>query len=289
MCRPRHSQTGQTALIALLVLTIASTVGLSLIARGTTDLSVTRNIEESTRAFSAAEAGVEEALRSGIASEPTLDESLGLTYRVSVASISGTASTPFVFPKKTANGVTETIWLVNHDASGFIIDTVPGYTAPTIDVCWSQESTVPALVATVLYKESSDNSFQVVKGAYDPMPSALSERRATNHFSAPTATVGGCGAGTNTTYKQTIRFTDLTSSLNPATDTLIAIRIRPVYSGTQFAITPAATLPVQGKKIESVGSTTGGVNRKIIVYQQYLSPSTLFDAAVYSQGRFVHQ
>src|SRR5688572_26536285 len=94
-------QKGQVALIALLVLTVATTVGLSLIARGVTDISVSRDIEESSRAFSAAEAGVEEALRSGVASAPTFDETLGIQYAVTIASVSATPTEPFVFPKKT--------------------------------------------------------------------------------------------------------------------------------------------------------------------------------------------
>lgn len=53
---------GQVLLITVLVLSIAVTIALSLIGRSVTDVSMSRNLEESARAFSAAEAGIEETL-----------------------------------------------------------------------------------------------------------------------------------------------------------------------------------------------------------------------------------
>ncbi len=285
MEKRKTPQSGQAALIALLVLTVATTVGLSLIARGTTDVSVTRNIEESARAFSAAEAGIEEALRMGVATAPTFDEKLGLSYAVSVASISGQAAQPLVYQQKTEKGETETIWLTTHNEDGTVADATPFYTAPTIDVCWSQGAPMPALAVTVLYRETSDNSYRVAKGAYDPDPSRIG----TNNFLAPTATSGGCGEGTGTTYRQTIQFSTLEPTMNPAVDVLISLRIRSVYNAALFAVTPVATLPVQGRTIESVGSTAGGVNRKIVVYQQHTSPATIFDNALYSETSIQHE
>jgi Tfp pilus assembly protein PilX len=265
---------GQVALIALLVLTIATTLGLSLISRTTTDISATRNIEDSTRAFSAAEAGIEETLKSGIAGSGDIDTSLGISYDVKVDPMVGSTSNPFVFSQKTLSENTETVWLVAHSDPETIIET-PTYTTDTIDVCWSSESPTPALVVSVLYKKSG-GSYQVAKVAYDPDGSRA------NNFSSPTALSGGCGANTNTTYRSTIRFPDL--SINPVNDTLIALRIRPVYSGTLIAIKPAQGLPIQGDLIQSTGKAGSDVTRKIIVYRQYEAPASIFDYAVYSEG-----
>jgi len=276
-------QKGQAALIALLVLTIATTVGLSLIGRSTTDLSITRNLEESARAFSAAEAGVENALRTGVATTVPLDQSTGTTYNVTVASVSANANTSLVLPSKTLPETTETIWLTNHKGDGSIDDTVPLYTASSIDVCWSAETVTPALIASLLYKYR-DGSYRVAKGAYDPD----NTRASTDKFSAPTAISGGCGNSTNTTYKQTITFASFTPAIDPTQDVLIALRLRLAYSGGQLAVNPAQALPFQGNQIVSVGKTAGGTNRKIVVYQEYKSPSSLFDAAIFSQGSFSH-
>lgn len=267
-------------MIALLVLTIATTVGLSLIARSTTDVSVTRNIEESSRAFSAAEAGIEEALIAGAAVNPDgiTDEAFGgVTYHVTVEPAGGSVGSPFVFPNKTLSENTETVWLVNHDPATGLITEIPTYTANTIDVCWSSEATTPALVVAVLYK-TSGGAYRVAKSAYDPAGRA-------NYFSAPTAMTGGC-AGTNTTYRSRIQFSNFVPAINPAADTLLALRIRPVYSGAQIAVAPAQALPVQGNLIESTGTAGSNVNRKIIVYQQFREPDSIFDYTVYSEGQF---
>lgn len=272
-------QTGQVALIALMVLTVATTVGLSLVSRTTTDVSVSTSIEDSTRAFSAAEAGIEETLKSGIASSnTTIDSSFGVSYSVAVTPVAAKVGAPFVFPQKTQKENTETVWLVNHLADGSAIVETPTYTANTIFVCWSQESTTPAIVVSVLYK-TSGGVYQTAKAAYDPD----STRRTVNNFSAPTALTGGC-SGTNTTYRTRINFSGL--GIASATDTIIALRIRPVYNDTLIAIAPSQDLPLQAKRIQSEGKTNSGVNRKIIVYQQFRTPDPIFDFAVFSQGSF---
>lgn len=278
-----RSNNGQIALIALLVLAVATTIGLALISRGTTNVATTRNAEESTRAFSAAEAGIEDALVSGAAGGSILDAVTGIKYTTTVATVSAAANTPFTFPSKTMKGETETLWLVPHNTDGSLVLT-PTYTANSINVCWSGNTPVPAMVVTLLYKESSDGSYAVAKGAVDPDTA----RAAVNNFSAPTTSTGGCGDGT-TKYKQTVTFSSLSASINPAADTLIMLRLRPVYVDTQIAVVPLQALPDQFNRIESVGETGSGTTRKIVVIRQFDAPSSIFDAAVYSQGSFVQQ
>ncbi len=277
-----QDQRGQTLLITLLVLTVATTIALSLIGRSTTDVAINTKLEESAQAFSAAEAGIEEALRTGLGTGGATVLSPNASYNVSIAGVGGGVGV-YVFSKKSSRGMTETLWLANHD--GDVIDESPAYTAPSVDVCWSSESIVPAIKIAILYKESSDASYRVLRGAYDP----LASRRAQNKFSNVTASSGGCGSGSGTTYKQTITFASLNPSVSSASDTLIAARIQPLYSDTQIAVNaPAVALPLQGKRIESVGTTATGTTRKIVVHQQYRSAASIFDAAVYSQGSLGH-
>ena len=277
--KQHNAQSGQVVLITLLVLTIATTVALSLISRTTTDTTITAQIEESSRAFSAAEAGIEEALKNGVGTSGPQVLTPGVSYNVNVASI-GNAAGVYEFSKKTLKGATETVWLVGHNqVTGMIDEADPNrYQAPTIDICWSSETTTPALVVTVLYKESSNNSYQIAKAAFDPDAA----RSATNQFTQAYLP-GGCGG--TTVYKETITFNTLNASINPASDTLIALRVRPLYSDATIAVDAGSSvLPLQGNRIESTGFTTTGTNRKIVVYQQYRAASTVFDAALYSQG-----
>ncbi|KKU88011.1 MAG: hypothetical protein UY16_C0015G0049 [Candidatus Gottesmanbacteria bacterium GW2011_GWA2_47_9] len=271
------SQSGQIVLISLLILTIATTIALSLIGRTTTDLTISTQIEESSRAFSAAEAGIEEALKSGTGTGGAQVLTPGTTYNVAVASVGGAAGV-YQFAQKTTRGVTETLWLVSHNADGTLIET-PTYTNATVDLCWSSETTTPAAAVTILFKRAG--VYYAAKGGYD----SDAARRAVNKFSSVTALSDGCN---NTAmYRQLLTFSDF--GINPASDTLLMLRVRPVYSDTQIAVNAPAVLPYQGNRFESTGSTATGVSRKVVVYQQYRSASSsIYNAAVYSQSALTH-
>lgn len=276
-----NGQSGQVLLISLLVLSIATTVALSLISRSTTDVAISTQVTESSRAFSAAEAGIEEALKSGTGTAGAQVLTAGVTYNVAKADIGGAAGV-YVFPKKVNRATSETLWLVNHDGSGQLVE-IPTYTQPTIDVCWSSETITPAMIVSVAYK-TAGGLYRIAKGAYDPNAT----RAVTNKFSPPTATTGGCGAGTGTTYKQTVTFGSFTPAINPASDTLLMLRLQPVYADASLAVGTEGVLPIQGSKLESTGTSEGGVARKIVVYGEYRSPPSIFDSVIYSQGSFGH-
>lgn len=59
----KKQNSGQIALIILLIMVTLLTIGLSLISYSVTDVKISQDEKEAMRAFSAAEAGIEEALR----------------------------------------------------------------------------------------------------------------------------------------------------------------------------------------------------------------------------------
>jgi len=59
----KNKKSGQIALIVLLIMVTLLTIGLSLISYSVTDVKISQDEKEAMRAFSAAEAGIEEALR----------------------------------------------------------------------------------------------------------------------------------------------------------------------------------------------------------------------------------
>lgn len=264
----KERERGQVLLISLLVLTIATTVALSLIGRSTTDVAISNQTNESSRAFSAAEAGIEDSLKTGLGTSAPQVLTSGSSYTVVKADIGGVAGA-YVFPKKVSSGTIETLWLVDHNADG-TLDETSSYTAAGIDVCWSQETTTPAMIVSVFYK-TAGGEYRVAKGAYDP------DGR-TNNFSSVTSSTGGCGAGTGTTYKQTISLVGF--------DTLLMLRLQPVYSDAILAVNASASLPFQGNTLVSTGVSGAGVTRKIVVNQQYRTPPSIFDSVIYSQGSF---
>lgn len=268
-----HREEGQVLLITLLVLTVATTIALSLIGRATLDFSISNQLEESTRAFSAAEAGVEQALKSGQGTNGPKVLTSGVTYSVNVNSIGG-ASGIYQLSHKTSKDVTETIWLAKHtDAT--TIDETPYYTSNTITMCWSQGDNPPGLVIGVLYKDVG--GYKLAKVAYDPIAVARGD-----NLDGTGISTNGCG---QSMYSKVLDFTAL--GITPASDTLIALRIRPVYADTTIAIDGlGAGIPQQGNVIESTGQTGSGVTRKVVVYQQYRAPLSVFDSVIYSQSGF---
>ena len=82
---------GQVVLIIVLLTMVGLTIGLSLISRTVTDVRISSQIEQSSRAFSAAEAGVETALKA-IEAAPTgtleFDEN-GTTAEYKVTALGG--------------------------------------------------------------------------------------------------------------------------------------------------------------------------------------------------------
>src|SRR3989344_3215898 len=66
-----QNQKGQVLLILILVMTVGLTIGLSVVQRSLTGVSTASKLEQSSRALSAAEAGIERALNSGPTGSPT--------------------------------------------------------------------------------------------------------------------------------------------------------------------------------------------------------------------------
>lgn len=274
----QKTQRGQILLVTILVLTVATTVALSLIGRTTLDLSMSNQLEDSTRAFNAAEAGIESALLN-LTTQLNVAIAEGVSYSVNVNSIGGSSGV-YQSSYATSRGTAETIWLVPHDDdTGDIIDTTPFYTAPTLEVCWARTNT-PALVIGILYRDGTDSLYKMARAAVDPNAATNA-----NQFSLPTASDNGCGLSDY--YGYMLDF--LTLDIVAGTDTIIALRIRPEYADTTIAVDGGVTgVPKQGNLIESVGTIASGVSRKVIVYQQYRTAPSIFDYVIYSQSSFGH-
>lgn len=277
--KPTTHESGQILLISLLVLSVATTIALSLVGRTATDQNITNEIQEGTQAFYAAEAGIEQALKSGVGSGGTQVLSPSVSYTTTVSSVGGGIG-PYVFVKKTPENSGTVVWLVNHTGNGSL-NLTPTYTRNSLDVCWNTDTTTPAIATTILYRRASDGSVQVASQTFDPN----SSRAGTNHFTTVGAPTGGCGQ--SGFYKATLTFPAL--GITPTTDTLIALRLLPLYADAQFAVDSGnASLPLQGMSVESSGMTGTGVTKKIVVVTGFRVPSVLFDAGVVSQSSFGH-
>lgn len=269
------AQSGQIVLLLVLITVIGLTVGLSLIARTVTDVRISSQIEQSGRAFSAAEAGVESALRSSIAgAAPSGSINLtGAVAQYSVKPVGGTSDI-YTFPVTDVNKV-QVLWLAPHNTDGTLDLSGTGAFPATssFDLCWgSREGISPAVALTLIYVDGGE--YKISKAAFD------STNRG-NGFTLASDSSGGYCNG-NYTYRQTINpTTDF--SINP-TDTLVMLRISPVYDGTAFAIVPSSPLPVQANQIVSVGQTETGIVRRIEVTQGYQVLPEVFDFTFFTEN-----
>lgn len=288
------NESGQALLIVLLSMAVVLTIVLSILARSITDLSFSSQDEDSLRAFSAAEAGVEKALIIGSDIGST---SIGsATYNASVSS-SAEGEKVFSNPISLTSGESTTIWFIAHDEDGDFTcsSEKPCFKGNRMKVCWgktgtsSSSDTTPAIEVSIFYTITPGDysTTQIARVALDPNES----RRALNNFSAPDG--GICTLGDDTyQFQKTIVFSDIN----------IPVAVQNQENGLQFAKVrffyntdtthnvgfdvdfPGNTLfPSQGIKIESFG-TSGDANRKLNVYQSYAETPEIFDSAVFSLG-----
>jgi len=271
------NNSGQVVLMLVLITIVGLTIGLSLISRTVTDIRISSQLEQSGRAFSAAEAGVENALKGAVVGGPVATIALpDATASYAVTQVGNSAGV-LSFPL-TSIGNTQTVWLIDHNPDGITLNEDTGYSYPaasSFDICWGTDSSLtPAMVISLYYK--SGTTYKVARGAYDA--NAVSRG---NNFSAVDSAGNYCDS--NFRFKKTI--TPTTDFGLAASDKLLFLRVAPAYENTTFAIKPTANLPAQGKVITSVGQTNTGVVRKIQVTQGYNVLPAVFDFALFGENQ----
>jgi len=283
---------------------VVLTVVLSILSHSVTDIKLSSKDEESQRAFSAAEAGIEQVLITGSdASGPIGDAN----FTASVTGY-GSGTKTLVYPSALYAGETATIWFVSHAADGSLTCTGwPCFKSPnndSIKVCWGNEGTnansavTPALEISVVYAKNPGNynQIQIGRAAYDP----YTGRPGGNNFASPVGS--GCQIGTtNFAFYKTFQFggngADQLSIPNSSyrfENGLQFIRYRLFYNNVAHLVGIDVTggantvLPSQGSLITSSGTAAAGEsNRKIEVYQSFGEVPGVFSSTVFSSGGIV--
>jgi hypothetical protein len=301
----KNNESGQIALLVLLVLTIALTVGLSVVSRTITEIRVATDTERSSQAYAAAEAGIERALSAQlqVGDEGNLDLSAGnASYKITQLSSQNSDGSAFGFPTPINKDEATQLWLFDYtdfidgNLSGFFME---GRTSHTIRAYWgnpsklspTNDSTWPALEVTFITADVSGNSlsnFNIEKYAFDP-----STRKTQNNF------IFG-GGGLTASSDPTNGFPVTVSNLNqtkqlsflhdiPLTRSgskqYLLMRTKLLYNNTaahDVVIDPnGASLPAQGRIIDSEGRSEN-VIRKLRVYQSYPTLPGIFDFVLFN-------
>lgn len=287
-------ESGQALLLVLLSMAVVLTIVLSVLSRTVTDIAVTTREEEALRAFSAAEAGVEQALIVGADIGTTTIGDAAFS-----ADVSGFAagSQEFANPVALASGESLIFWFVAHDADGNLVCDAsnPCFTGSQFRVCWGKPgtpsggATTPAIEISTFYATTPGDmgTARIARLTADPNAT----RRSSNNFSANDA--GTCTTGNESFAFQ--KMVNLSSLGVPAgsygvQNGLQFAKIRLLYNtdvaheaGINVNFAGNTLLPSQGLRIESTG-VSGEANRKIDVFQGFGEPPPVFDVAIFSIG-----
>jgi len=296
----RLYEQGQALVLVLLSLAVVLTLVLFILSRSITDIAVSSKNEQAVRAFSAAEAGIEQALVIGSGVGSTAVGNASFTSSV-ISYAEGTQD--FAYPIEMASGDIATIWFTNHDKTNgnTVCDgTHPCFSGNTLKICWGKTATLsavpvtPAIEISVFYESIPGNlaSIKIARAALDPFVG----RSPANGFAPPDDSAGNCAiGGTSYQFSKTIRFSDLgiaASSYNVANGLQFA-KVRMLYntntsqnmaSSVNFA--GDSVLPSQGQSIVSTG-TAGDSNRKINVFQSWPEAPSVFAGSIYSSAGLV--
>lgn len=162
-----NSQKGQTVLIILLIMAVLLTIGISTISSSITDIKISQQTEEASRAFYVAESALEERLSLPLnvfEAKPEEGTIGGIDYQVSKTAQSGDS---FLFPFKVDADDSQTIWLIPYNENTEVFNVNSTYTG-SFTLYWGNNGTSeePALTVTVVYKDGS--SYKIHRYNYDP-------------------------------------------------------------------------------------------------------------------------
>lgn len=246
--RIKPGERGQTLLIVVLVMVVALTVSLSVASRSIVSVRTTTEEENSQRAFSAAEAGIERAIKT---QAEITSVSLGNNSSIVKAvptTIGGTA-----FNINNGAIISEDdgadIWFSNQDYSS------PKTTSLTI--YWGNttvsDCSNAALEIVVLSGTSVSNAV-ARRYAYDP----CSTRN--NNFSSPASTGNYTISGTDVHFKYQTQAIGITNGF--------IARVIPLYADSQIGVISSISLPIQGTQVVSTGAS-GETQRQVKYFQGY--------------------
>lgn len=266
------NEKGQVLLVVVLVMVVALTVGLSMLSRSISNLRNATDEEHSQKAFSAAEAGIEQFLKN------TCSQGGGCSLAQDLGNSSSFQATaqPVVGDEILLNGGNIVykddgvdLWLSDYSEIPSQIYQNP-WSGSTITIHWGNPSIdkcqTAALEIIVLFgPKTAPTSKRFTADPCNP------ERRAENNFDPP-ASENKTISGVTFNYKTTLNI----GVVDPAARALLA-RIVPLYGNAIIGVSGGGTaFPPQGSIITSTGSA-GDTKRKISLVRGYPGvPSEFF-------------
>lgn len=287
-----NKESGQVLLALILIMSVALAIGLSIIQKSLVDVSSSTRSEESSRAYSAAEAGIERVLSGGSTSVDFTSDNQSTATVTDEPNLPQTASAGsqqkgFEYASITKEDFVH-IWLADPSSAANPPAEFYKPTSGSIEVYWGNSTTDKAAIEVrIVYFNGS--TFELVSPVsyFDPDPTRASNNGFTNVSvscdpAAPHIIDTILGAGRNFLCKQVI--SGLPSNL-------MLMRIRLLYNSTGQPVAvrasgtcgPACSLPPQGRIITSYG-VSGKTQRVLKLFQEDKVVPNYFDYAIFSAG-----
>jgi len=274
----------------IVVMTVALAIGLSIIQKSLTDVSTSSKVEESQRAFSAAEAGIEKALQSAGAIGVGTTAVVNLPETASQANVldvgllpaspsAGVRQNPLEYPPLSKEEVAH-VWLA--DLNSTSNPPASYYTQKSLDVYWGSSSQdKAALELTLVYFNAILSEYKNRKWYLDQ-----TTRTPPNNFD----TSADCGDEKWTVGSGKYQCKKTLDSF-PFDSDLMLLRARLLYNSSSqpFAMQgvgtcgKACSLPSQARELISTG-VSGQTQRKIRFFQMPKAVPPYFDYAIFSAG-----
>ncbi|MBI2196750.1 pilus assembly PilX N-terminal domain-containing protein [Candidatus Daviesbacteria bacterium] len=275
-----RNQRGQTVLILILVMTVALAIGISVIQRSLSDLSTSTKVEQSSRAYSAAEAGIEKAIQSGgsITSPiPLGNDSSIFDVQTDLLPAPNQA---LEYPPLAKEELAQ-VWLADPTSSTFPNCDVGKicYNESNLDIYWGVPNTTsdkPAIEVIIVYLSGDYQSKKFFLDSDSP-------RTGSNNFQDVSA---GCTNPVIDTSLGSNRTFFCKTTLPGLVPTLMLLRARILYSSISqpFAVMPTSgSLPPQARLFTSTG-VSGQTQRKVQVFRLDKVVPPYFDYAIFSAG-----
>ena len=254
-----QKKSGQVLLIAVMLLASVLTVTLTLTFKSTTETQLTKLEEESQKALSAAEAGIEAALKQSVGDPPIAINSLGLGGGFTgQASVTGSTQGQSFNSTRISPGEQYTVYLSNYVGPPTMLGNP--YWSGNLSVHFRDDAGCPTLELSFI---KNDNS--VTRSVLDPCGN-LGGSGPTEPTTSPPGgyTVGG------RTYRTRAIFSGLSGNK--------LLIIRDLYATTRVGLTGNNNLPDQGKLITSEAKSPTGVTKRVELFQSF--PQILSDLFV---------
>jgi hypothetical protein len=269
------NQSGQILLIVVLSMVVALSVSLSIASRTISNLRISKQNEESQRAFQAAEAGLERAVRQVYSGGNTGEFSESLTnnadFAVDIQPERGNMQLNGGDYIERAVGLD--VWLSNYpDYTSPYTGRVRLYWGNTSQSCSSTGDQFPTALEVLLIHGNRDNP-QLMREVFDP----CSTTRIPGASTAQTGPQEHLG----TTYQYSAVFPSSGSMSNG-----LLFKVIPIFNPTRMGIAAldGGIIPIQGSVITSTGKS-GDAVRRIKYFQSYPQiPNELFPYAIVSQN-----